>query len=37
MEVPDDVAEAFVETEREARREHSRKHYYQIRINCSPA
>lgn len=30
MEVPDDVAEAFVETEREARREHSRKHYYGV-------
>lgn len=30
IEVPDDVAEAFVETEREARREHSRKHYYGV-------
>ena len=30
MEVPDDVAQAFVETEREARREHSRKHYYGV-------
>ena len=30
MEVPDDVAEAFVETERESRREHSRKHYYGV-------
>ena len=30
MEVPDDVAQAFVETEREAQREHSRKHYFGV-------
>ena len=28
MEVPDDVAQAFAETEREGRREDHRKHYY---------